>query len=393
MRRNAVPGRSCEDGGRTAYSICKAVLSGSGPQKLLYGQFGRPAAVPVFIWGAMMRIMHILPELEEGGVERHVLMLSGQQKNEGHEVYVISAGGKLVAQLADGVTHIRFPVHSKNPLIGIYCAFRLAPLVRSGMDIIHAHSRVPAWVAMLVSKLSGKPYIVTAHAFFSTQARWIYIPYRRAGAVICVSKSVQSGMENCFADNTVVIRNGMPPVNNVWKGSDGSSLKFLFVGRLTRLKGVQDILAVLSSVAGNWKFAVLGDGPLRQELEEMVKSYGLGKKVVFHGFRDDPDLWMEKSDCLLFPSWIEGMPLTLARAIQIGIPVIASDIEPVREMAAGRGGLIKPGDLAAWKHAIENFMATKQSPAAFDKKFIPTIGQMTHEVQSVYQSVIPTEVR
>ena len=70
----------------------------------------------------MMRVMHILPELEEGGVERHVLMLSGQQREEGHEVYVVSAGGKLVSQLAKEVSHIRLPVHIKNPLVGMYCA-------------------------------------------------------------------------------------------------------------------------------------------------------------------------------------------------------------------------------------------------------------------------------
>ena len=77
-----------------------------------------------------MRILHILPELDEGGVERHVLMLSGQQQKEGHKVNVVSAGGKLVSQLAKGVSHIRFPVHRKNPLVGIYCAVRLASLLR-----------------------------------------------------------------------------------------------------------------------------------------------------------------------------------------------------------------------------------------------------------------------
>ncbi len=340
----------------------------------------------------MMRIMHILPELEEGGVERHVLMLSGQQKEDGHEVNVVSAGGKLVSQLAQGILHILFPVHSKNPLVGIYCAVRLASLVRKNkIDIIHAHSRVPAWIAMFTSKFSGKPYIVTAHAYFSTQAKWIYIPYRQANTVICVSKSVQSGMKNCFAENTVVIRNGLPAVKTTWKGSGGLRVNFLFVGRLTQLKGLQDILKSAPSIQGSWKIDVLGDGPLRGELEEMVKSLRLEEKVIFHGFQDDPDSWMETSDCLLFPSYIEGMPLTLARAIQIGIPVIASDIEPIREMALGKNGLVKPGDLASWKNAIERFFVTKQSPAEFDKNAIPTILQMTQEVQSVYESAISPE--
>jgi glycosyltransferase involved in cell wall biosynthesis len=321
-------------------------------------------------------------------------MLSGQQRREGLEVYVVSAGGKLVSQLAAGVRHIQLPVHRKNPLVGFYCAVRLAALFkRTKIDIIHAHSRVPAWIAMLASKFCGKPYIVTAHAYFSTQARWIYIAYRRADKVICVSKAVQTGMKNCFAGNTVVVRNGMPPVKNTWKGSGGAEVSFLFVGRLTELKGLQDILNVMPVVQGNWKLDVLGDGPWRKQLAEMVNAHRLEQKVTFHGFRDDPDLWMERSDCLLFPSYIEGMPLTLARAIQIGIPVIASDIEPVREMVLGKNGLVKPGDLSSWKNAIERFMVTKQVGAAFDKNAIPTIIQMAKEVQSVYQSVVSHEVR
>jgi glycosyltransferase involved in cell wall biosynthesis len=281
------------------------------------------------------------------------------------------------------------PVHRKNPLAGIYCAVRLASRAKEiKIDVIHAHSRVPAWIAMFTSKFSGKPYLVTAHAYFSTQAKWIYVPYRQANTVICVSKSVQSGMKNCFAENTVVIRNGMPAAKNAWKGSGGSKVNFLFVGRLTKLKGLQDIIKILPSVKGNWKFDILGDGPLRDELEEMLKMLRLGEKVIFHGFRDDPDTWMERSDCLLFPSYIEGMPLTLARAIQIGIPVIASDIEPVSEMALGKDGLIKPGNLTAWKNAMENFLATRQSPAEFDKNAIPTTQQMTQEVLAVYHSAI-----
>ena len=341
----------------------------------------------------MMRVMHILPELEEGGVERHVLMLSGQQREEGHDVYVVSAGGKLVSQLAKGVSHIRFPVHIKNPLVGIYCAVRLASFVKKNkIDIIHAHSRVPAWIAMLTSKMSGKRYFVTAHVDFGNHSKWIYTPYRKAKTVICVSKAVENGMSDCFSRNTVVIRNGMPETFNSWSGSgDKESIHFLFVGRLSKVKGLQDIFKILPEVAGNWTIDVVGDGPLRQTLQQMSETLKLEEKTKFHGFRDDPDSWMERCDCLLFPSYNEGMPLTLARAIQIGIPVIASDIEPVIEMAVSNAGLIKPGALISWKKALEKFIINKKSPSVFDKSKIPSIPQMTQKVERVYRSIISPE--
>jgi len=185
-----------------------------------------------------------------------------------------------------------------------------------------------------------------------------------------------------------VIPNGLPPATTAWKGSGKTEMRLLFVGRLTRLKGLQDIIKVLPDVKGNWRLDILGDGPLRAELEEAVTSKGLKNQVTFHGFHNDPDTWMAKSDCLLFPSYIEGMPLTLARAIQIGLPVLATDIEPVCEMALKKEGLVPAGDLNGWKNAIQNFMTNQQSPAVFNKNVVTTIQQMSSEVLKIYKSVV-----
>ena len=59
-----------------------------------------------------MKIVQILPEFHEGGVERHVLWLSNELAAMGHTVVVVSAGGKLEPQLRDA-THLRLPVHKK----------------------------------------------------------------------------------------------------------------------------------------------------------------------------------------------------------------------------------------------------------------------------------------
>ena len=66
-----------------------------------------------------MNIIHILPEFDEGGVERHVLWLSNELAALGHDVTVVSAGGKLEARLK-GVTIVHLPVHRKNPLTALY---------------------------------------------------------------------------------------------------------------------------------------------------------------------------------------------------------------------------------------------------------------------------------
>jgi len=115
-----------------------------------------------------LKIAQILPEFHEGGVERHVLWLSNALAELGHEVTVISAGGKLEEKINPGVVCWRLPVHRKNPFTGFYSASRIAYRAkREGWDILHAHSRVPAWIAWWVSLMAGIPWVLTAHARYS----------------------------------------------------------------------------------------------------------------------------------------------------------------------------------------------------------------------------------
>ena len=94
-----------------------------------------------------LKILQILPELHEGGVERHVLWLSNALAARGNKVFVVSAGGKMVEELR-GVDHLRLPVHRKNPATALWAAYRIARIARTrGVRILHAHSRVPAWIA------------------------------------------------------------------------------------------------------------------------------------------------------------------------------------------------------------------------------------------------------
>lgn len=190
-----------------------------------------------------MKIIEILPELDIGGVERHVIDLTKGLALRGHGVLVISAGGKMQRQLSENVAHLDMPVHKKNPLTGWLCARKISKLAAAdGYQLIHAHSRVPAWIARWVSRMTGIPYIVTAHVDFGNKSRWIYSPYRDAARVICVSEAVREGMKDCFYDNTQVVLNGLDEPSVSWKKDNlKGTAKFLFVGRLSPVKGLHDV--------------------------------------------------------------------------------------------------------------------------------------------------------
>lgn len=336
-----------------------------------------------------MNIIEILPELDIGGVERHVIDLSNELAARGHNVLVISAGGKMQSQLSDKTRHINMPVHKKNPFLGWFCSRRIARIARNeGYQIIHAHSRVPAWIARWAANAAGIPYIVTAHVDFGNKSPWIYSPYRDAACVICVSKAVREGMKNCFYDNTVVVPNGLdePKVHWSEKNLEGT-VRFLFVGRLSSVKGLQDALRAMPENL-DWTLDVLGDGPMRGELEDISKERGFAERVKFHGYSDKADDFMARSSCLLFPSYIEGFGLVLARAVQIGLPVLASNINTTRELAGTSSGLIEPGDIEAWSNAIRGFIETRKTSVKIPLSAIPTLSRMVDEDERIYREII-----
>ena len=97
-----------------------------------------------------MRIAQILPELNVGGVETGTVDLAKALRKRGDEPYVISNGGRLVDELVKvGIPHLALPVHKKSVLSLRLVRDIASFLERERIDIIHARSRVPAWLAYL----------------------------------------------------------------------------------------------------------------------------------------------------------------------------------------------------------------------------------------------------
>ena len=116
-----------------------------------------------------MRIVQLLPELNEGGVERGTMELSRELVKLGHESIVISAGGKLREQIEkDGGRHITFDICSKNPFTAPFRMIKLRKLLKElKPDILHARSRVPAWLTYLANKKLYFPFVTTVHGLNS----------------------------------------------------------------------------------------------------------------------------------------------------------------------------------------------------------------------------------
>lgn len=116
-----------------------------------------------------MHIVQLIPELNQGGVERGVVEFNRELVKRGHRSTVVSAGGKLADRIdADGGQHIVLDVCSKNPLTFPCRVRQLEKLLRElSPDIIHPRSRVPAWLAWFANKRLKLPFVTTVHGFNS----------------------------------------------------------------------------------------------------------------------------------------------------------------------------------------------------------------------------------
>lgn len=329
-------------------------------------------------------VIHLLPELEQGGVENHVIALANAQAAAGARVVVISAGGRLVASLSHDVEHIALPVGEKNFFTGIACARRVASIARArNIRILHAHSRVPAWVAYFAKKFfSSLKFVYTAHAMFSKNfGTW---PIGRADAVICVSRSVRDDLEYrvCRVPMVRVIYNALPSEVVPWRGSGGRTKHILYAGRLTSIKNLDVVLAALAKLKDeDWLLDVCGDGK-RDEYESLASELDISDKVIFHGAVDDIPERMASCDLFVMPSRREGLGLSLLEALSAGTPTLASDTLAAHEITTG-GQLLPANDADAWTRALGAYL-NGDRPATRMNVRLPTNDELARNVAEVY---------
>ena len=208
-----------------------------------------------------MRIVQVIPELNEGGVERGVVELNREFVKLGIESYIISNGGKLVNQIVqDGGNHIKFDVCSKNIFTSFSRMSKLKKLLKElKPHIIHVRSRVPAWLVYFANKSLKIKVVSTVHGFNSIG--FYSSIMQKSDAVICVSNSIKEYIQkhyNTPANKITVIPRGIDlelfnPKNidndfieNFKKEFDLKD-KFIVssVGRVTQLKDYETFIKAI----------------------------------------------------------------------------------------------------------------------------------------------------
>ena len=220
-----------------------------------------------------LTVVQLLPALESGGVERSTLEIADALVRAGHRAVVVSAGGRLVPTLqASGAEHITLDIGRKSLL-----TLRHVPALRRlfaevGADIVHARSRLPAWIGLRALRgmpAPSRPRFVTTMHGLNSPGRYSAV-MTRGERVICVSDTVRRYLLQHYPrtdpDRLVVIPRGIDPAQfprapspdpaaRAWAVAQhpalaGAGPLLLLPGRGTRLKGHHDAIALLARLQG-----------------------------------------------------------------------------------------------------------------------------------------------
>jgi glycosyltransferase involved in cell wall biosynthesis len=236
----------------------------------------------------------------------------------------------------------------------------------------------------LVARLFVIPCSVTIHGLDILYDKALYRLWRRVflrgfRAYICISEATRLAAQRLHIppQRIHVIGVGIDAVDRSGVQPERDMNTVLFVGRLVRRKGlswfVTDVLPALASRYPDVRLIVLGDGPERASVASAAKLHGVAERIEWLGAAgdDEKELWFSKAAVCVMPNVVvasdmEGFGIVALEAAAAGCPVVASDLEGLRDAVTdGESGmLVRSGDAGAWLAALDERLGDSRINAA-----------------------------
>ncbi|WP_440992275.1 glycosyltransferase family 4 protein [Haloarchaeobius baliensis] len=326
-----------------------------------------------------MRILRVAqnlyPEVPGGG-SYHVHAMSREQAALGHDITVVTVSGDENLprrEQRNGYTVVR--QRPTVELLGNEISAGVHRFLRNAeeFDVIHAHSHLyfSTNLAAIRRRLGDVPLALTNHGLYSQNApEWLFDLYlrtagrwtfNRAEVVFCYTDEDKRRVQDLGVRSRVeVVANGVDTDRFRPDGESSDRIAHdgpvvLFVGRLVEGKRPRDAVEAVSRLSDemNAKLYVVGDGPLRKEIEGLA-----GENVECLGqvpYEEMPAVF-RAGDALVLPSRAEGLPRTVLEAMASGVPVVVSELEQVAPIAE-RGGVTVPvGDVDGFSDGIRTVL-------------------------------------
>ena len=326
-----------------------------------------------------MNVLQILPELNIGGVERGTVDLARYLMANDHKAVVVSGGGRLVRELdIIGARHYRLPVGRKNIFTMISMIGKICETIRrENIDIVHARSRVPAWIAFFACRITKRPFVTTAHGYYKNILTGSVMGWGRF--VIAASGIIAKHMVKDFNVPYSKIRLIPRGVDlNQFMFKDPKEKRDLkqkslpkvnggftvgVISRITPIKGHEYLIravSVLSRMIPKLKLLIVGEPSpgkegYKEELELLTRRLGLSGIVEFVGWRGDIPEVLSQLDVLVLPTITqEAFGRVIIEAQACGVPVVATKVGGIVDLIENgvNGLLVQPQDTRSMQEAV-----------------------------------------
>jgi glycosyltransferase involved in cell wall biosynthesis len=331
-----------------------------------------------------VRILEMCTRFVPGGIQRHVVDLSAWLRSRGHDVVLGGTPGAWAQPsdpdflpvdvhnvAAEGGPLLRRLLHLARAAAGLRPELR-----RRGIELIHAHESAPGLVAGMAALGTGIPVLLSYHGSEPERVRE-FSRIARLFATKVITPSYRSGDDlidigGVPRSRVEVIGLGIKPAPGVDPAEisgirqdllGNGKVLVITVARLAHQKGIDHLVEIVRRVCAenpHIRFAIVGDGPQREEALRWAGEAGLGDRLRFVGHSDRAEMYMAASDIFLLPSRWESLPITIVEAFRQRLPVVATDCGGVCELVdASVGRLLPIGDVAGLASAVREIAGNR----------------------------------
>lgn len=367
-----------------------------------------------------MRILEFPTNFRPGGIQRHVLDLTEWLRARGHTILLAGSPGAWGSSdtLQDffEIDVASVSAEGGTKLDRVKAMFRAARTLRAivksnRIDVIHAHESAPVLVARLATLGLGVPIVLTYHGSAPDRvsefariaqycSRLTVAPSRNSLDDLVVNGLDPGKAKTIGLGITELPRAGTEEVAalraSYLKGRAGPLI--FSPSRLAPQKGIDLMIEVVRKVTNaipEAVFVVAGGGPLTDQVNGWARSAGVENSIIFTGPISTVPLHMQAADIFLLTSRWEALPISIAEALQMGLPCVATDTGGVRELVDDEvGRLCDVGDIDGISQAVidiasDTTLRSTLSTAAKSRSSEPRFDPDTvnGEFEALYQSL------
>ncbi len=329
----------------------------------------------------MIKVLLLIPTLDRSGAEKQFTLLASNLPRDEFDVHAVALtrGGPYAAPLRE--SDVPVTVLGKRLKFDPGALWKLWRLItRLQPDIVHTWLfTANATGRILLGKKPRPKVIVSERCVDTWKSGWqTWIDRRQIPRTTRLVGNSQ-GVADFYrgqgfpAERIVVIPNGVESLAPCRCDRDEALAEFDippgaklvgYVGRLARQKRVKDLvwaMQLLRQLTDNVYFLVVGDGPERDRLTRFARRITCDHVVRFAGQRDDAARLIGLTNVLWLASDFEGMSNSIMEAMAAGVPVVASDIPPNRELVIDgeTGYLVKVGDSVGFAQFADRILADR----------------------------------